>query len=122
MPARVVHFEILADNPQAAVDFYKKVFGWDVMVPQGMEQYWLATTGPNGTPGINGGIMGNHFPQKTINTIEVESLEKTLEQVIAAGGKKVHGPNQIPGVGTHTYCTDPGGNMFGILEPPQHPH
>src|SRR5438105_10085058 len=115
MPARVVHFEILADDPVAATEFYKAVFGWDIVVPQGMEQYWLVTTGPDGTQGINGGIMGNHFPQKTINTVEVESLDDTIKKVEAGGGKKVHGPNQIPGVGTHVYCTDPGGNMFGIL-------
>ncbi len=27
---RVVHFEIAVDNPQRAIDFYTKVFGWKV--------------------------------------------------------------------------------------------
>ena len=40
-----------------------------------------------------------------------------LEKVEAAGGKKVHGPNEIPGVGVHAYCADPEGNLFGILQP-----
>jgi len=25
---RVVHFELPADNPERAVEFYKKAFGW----------------------------------------------------------------------------------------------
>ncbi|MEK7806951.1 MAG: hypothetical protein AAB528_04365, partial [Chloroflexota bacterium] len=60
------------------------------------------------------------FPQQTINT--VESLEETLKKVEPAGGKKVHGPMEIPGIGTHAYCTDPGGNMIGILQPAEHHH
>ena len=28
--SRVVHFEIPADDPERAVEFYKKVFGWKI--------------------------------------------------------------------------------------------
>jgi predicted enzyme related to lactoylglutathione lyase len=75
------------------------------------------TTGPEGTPGIDGGIMGRHLPQAVINTIQVESMDETLSKIEGAGGKKVHGPEEIPGVGLHAYCADPGGNLFGIMQP-----
>jgi len=26
---RVIHFEIVADNPERAMKFYEKVFGWE---------------------------------------------------------------------------------------------
>ena len=45
---RVVHFEMLADDPDRAVAFYEAVLGWAVEVPAGMERYWLVTTGPDG--------------------------------------------------------------------------
>src|SRR5262249_60785108 len=52
---RVMHFEIHADNPERAVGFYTKVFGWSFKNWGGPMEYWLVTTGPDGQPGINGG-------------------------------------------------------------------
>jgi len=63
--------------------------------------------------------MANHFDQAVINTINVSSLEETLEQVKAHRGKLIHGPNEVPGVGTHAYCADPDGIIFGMMEPLQ---
>lgn len=113
---RPIHFEILCDNPEKAAAFYRDVLGWDITSWQG-QTYWLATTGPEGTPGINGGLMHKHLPQTVINTVDVASLEETLSKIERAGGKKVLGPNQIPGVGLHAYCADPEGNLFGVLQP-----
>jgi predicted enzyme related to lactoylglutathione lyase len=115
--ARPVHFEILSNEPEKIADFYRKVLGWEIATLNGPQAYWLVTTGPEGTPGINGGIMNRHFPQAVINTVQVDSLDQTLAQVEAAGGKKVFGPHEIAGVGLHAYCADPEGNMFGVLQP-----
>ena len=49
----------------------------------------------------------------------VDSLDETLAKVTAAGGKLVFGPNEIPYVGTHAYCEDPQGNLFGVIEEPK---
>jgi hypothetical protein len=114
---RLVHFEILAEDPQKAVDFYKSVFDWEIATWGGGEQaYWLITTGPEDVPGINGAIMGTNFPQKVINTIDVESLDEMLAKVEAAGGKMVHGPSEVPNVGMHAYCEDSQGNLFGMMQ------
>lgn len=61
--------------------------------------------------------MERHFPQAVINTIQVASMVDCLAAIESAGGKKLHGPQEIPGVGNHTYCADPEGNMFGVMEP-----
>ncbi len=97
--------------------FYRDVLGWDVSTWGGSQAYWLVTTGAEGTPGINGGLMHKHFPQPVINTVDVASLDEALRKIEQAGGRKIHGPNQIPGIGLHAYCADPEGNMFGILQP-----
>jgi uncharacterized protein len=114
---RPVHFEILADDPEVVAAFYGQVFGWEIAASHGPQPYWLVTTGPQGTPGINGGITHRQLHQAVINTVQVESVEDTLAKIGAAGGKKVHGPHDIPGVGRHAYCSDPEGNLFGILQP-----
>lgn len=114
---RLVHFEIHAEDQEDAVKFYESVFGWEIAKWGGGEQeYWLIATGPDSVAGINGAIMGDHFPQKVINTIDVESLDEMIEKVTAAGGKLVHGPNEIPGVGTHAYCEDSQGVLFGMMQ------
>jgi predicted enzyme related to lactoylglutathione lyase len=115
--SRPVHFEILANDPEKIAAFYRDVLGWQVATWGGPQNYWLVTTGPEGTLGINGGIMHRHFPQAVINTVGVASLEAAIAKVEAAGGKKVQGPNEIPGIGLHAYCTDPEGNYFGLLQP-----
>jgi predicted enzyme related to lactoylglutathione lyase len=53
---RVIHFEIHAENLQRAGHFYGELFNWkfEKYMP---EEYWLITTGPDGEPGINGGLF-----------------------------------------------------------------
>ena len=63
-----------------------------------------------------GAIMGMNLPQKVINTIDVEALDELIEKVKAAGGKLVHGPNEVPGVGMHAYCEDSQGILFGMMQ------
>lgn len=114
---RPIHFEILAGEPEKIASFYEDVFGWKTSSwPDGEQAYWLVRTGQD-APGIDGGIMGRHFEQAVINTVQVASIEGTIAKVEASGGKKVHGPEEIPQVGTHAYCADPEGNLFGILQP-----
>lgn len=113
---RAVHFEILADDPARVSSFYHDVLGWEIASWAGNQSYWLATTGPEGNPGINGGFMHRHFPQAVINTSDVESLEATIQKVEAAGGRLVHGPNDVSGIGRQAYCADPEGNLFGLME------
>ncbi len=54
---RVVFFELNADDPKRAIDFYEKVFGWLIKPMVGPKEYWLVTTGGAREPGIDGGLM-----------------------------------------------------------------
>jgi uncharacterized protein len=115
---RVVHFEIPTDNPERALDFYGKMFGWKFQKYPGPQDYWLAITGSDGQRGINGGIMRRPKGPgaATVNTVEVEDLDKSIRDAEANGGKQVVPRMAIPGVGYLAYCADPEGNVFGMMQ------
>ena len=114
---RVVHFEITADDPERAVRFYSQVFGWFVEKWQGPEDYWSCSTGEETEPGINGAIMRRPATfGGTIDTMDVDDIDKAIERVKEAGGELVQERHTIPYVGYHAYCTDTEGNVFGLMQ------
>src|ERR1051325_7856097 len=84
--ARVVHFEIAADEPQRAIDFYREVFNWKVQKWEGPQDYWLLITGDG--QGIDGGLMKRsaEFPPTT-NSIDVPSVDDFAQKILAHGGR-----------------------------------
>ena len=114
---RVVHFEIPAENPERAVEFYTKTFGWEIQKWEGPVAYWLVTTGKEGELGINGAIMARQSPEQSVaNTIDVPSADQFIDKVVANGGKLAMGKTAVPGVGYMAYLQDTEGNVFGIME------
>jgi uncharacterized protein len=114
---RVVHFEFAGEDPKRAAEFYGKVFGWTAKQFPGMEGYYVVVTGPDGTPGINGGILRHKDgAPRTVNTIQVASLDESTKAVESAGGKVVVPRMPVPGVGWLAYCTDTEGMIFGVHE------
>ena len=114
--SRVIHFELAADNPERAVQFYSKVFGWQINKWEGQD-YWLVTTGESSTPGIDGAIMPRD-PQRPpiVNTIGVDSLDDSVAMTAANGGTVLEPKMSIPGVGYFAYCLDTEGNPFGLMQ------
>ena len=113
---RVIHFEINADDPKRAIDFYKKVFNWKIEKWKGPTDYWLVTTGDPKQPGIDGAIMERMKKATTIDTIDVPSVDEYAAKIVKAGGKQMSKKTAIPGVGYFSYCVDTEGNIFGIME------
>src|SRR4051794_34547938 len=89
---RVVHFEIHAGDPERAANFYRLVFGWSITKWDGPVDYWLVGTGPDNEPGIDGAILQRRGEIDGLAviayvcTIDVTSLDETVEKVAAAGG------------------------------------
>jgi predicted enzyme related to lactoylglutathione lyase len=114
---RVVHFEIPADNPERAVEFYSNVFGWSVNKWEGPMDYWLIISGGSDEPGIDGAIIKREEMVTTVvNTVSVPSVDEFMTKVTTNGGKVLMPKTAVPGVGHFTYCQDTEGNMFGIIE------
>ena len=116
--SRVIHFEITAEDPERAVRFYSRVFGWNIEKWEETTDYWLVSTGKD-SPGIDGAIMPRSELTGTVNTIEVPSLDSFLGKILENGGKVITDPMPIPNVGYFAYCRDTEGNAFGVMQPDQ---
>ncbi len=112
---RVVHFEMVGDDPERMVKFYQTVFGWKAQKYGGPLEYWLVSTGGKDEPGIDGGFgRRTKADEGTVNTITVPDIKASLAAVERNGGKVTHALHAIPGVGWQAYCVDTEGNLFGI--------
>lgn len=113
---RIVHFEMHSSDPQQSNAFFQDVFGWKMSKWEGPTEYWLVETGAEGTPGINGGLLRSQDNQpRTVNTLQVASVDEAMQKVRDHGGNVVVDKMAITGVGYLAYCTDPTGVLFGIM-------
>ena len=121
---RPIHFEIHAANPDRAIAYYRELFGWKFDKWEGPMPYWLVTTGDDGTPGINGGLMqrmgGAPADGAAVNawvcTVDVESVDEMVARSSAQGGTVAMPRMAVPGVGWLAYVKDPEGNILGLMQ------
>ena len=98
------------------------MFGWEINKYDGSTDYWLITTGPEGEPGINGGMMRREAkrdgpsPTAYVCTVDVPSIEEYMTKVTEKGGTVTTPKMPIPGSGWFAYCVDTEGNQFGIMQ------
>ncbi len=120
---KIVHFEIPADDIERAKKFYKNVFGWEIVSIPDMG-YNILRTGPTSDDGmphekgfINGGMLQrNECVKNPVVTINVEDIEKSLEEIKKAGGKIVKEPMKIGNMGLAAYFQDTEGNVVGLWQ------
>ena len=115
---RPVHFEIPAEDAKRATKFFTDVFGWTFQTWGGDDAgYYLAETGPEGSPGINGAVMQRRDPaQPIVNSIDVPSVDEYIKKVEAAGGVIVVPKQAVPSVGYMAYFKDTEGNIHGLWQ------
>lgn len=114
---RIIHFDIPADDPARAQKFYQDVFGWKFDKWNGPMEYWMAKTGDDKQPGINGGLAKRMPGQAGMtNTIDVPSVDEFAKKIESKGGKVIVPKMAIPGVGYFAQCLDTEGNCFGIIQ------
>jgi predicted enzyme related to lactoylglutathione lyase len=120
--ARVIHFEIHAEDPERGIAFYQRLLGWSFTRWEGPFDYWLVTTGPDSEPGINGGLlrrMGAIDGQAVIAyvcTVDVPSVDEAVAKAVELGGVVALEKMPIPGVGWLAYVKDTEGNIFGMMQ------
>jgi predicted enzyme related to lactoylglutathione lyase len=119
---RPIHFEIHAENPQRAIDFYTALFSWKFEQWAG-QPYWLVMTGDKTTPGIDGGLLPRRGPAPAdmaavnafVCTIDVADVDASSKRVVELGGTIALPKMPIPTVGWLAYGKDTEGNLFGMM-------
>jgi predicted enzyme related to lactoylglutathione lyase len=123
----VVHFEMPYENRDRMAKFYQSAFGWQTqLLGEDMGNYVLAVTtesteaGPTKPGAINGGFYGKKpdYPMQYPSVvIAVDDLKKSTAKILAAGGKVLGEPWDIPGVGQYVSFVDSEGNRVSMLQP-----
>jgi predicted enzyme related to lactoylglutathione lyase len=116
---KICYLEMPATDPAESAAFYSKVFGWRVRqrgdgatafddTTGEVSGAWVVTRPPSSNPGLLFYIM-------------VDSVEVTVEAVIAAGGVIVQ-PLGVDAPEITARFRDPGGNIIGLYQQPSKPH
>jgi predicted enzyme related to lactoylglutathione lyase len=116
----VVHFEILGKDGEKLKKYYSDMFGWAISSDNPMN-YGVIAREENLSPegiGIGGGIMGMVGNEGYVTFyVAVENCEAALAKAEELGGKRLMGPDEVPGQGIAIgHFQDPEGHMVGVLE------
>ena len=106
-------------DPEAAVAFYRRLFGWefkDVMPPEAEGKYFIAQL-HGGDVAAVGSIPGSMPAPAMWNTyVWVDSADQTAAKVRDAGGVVVMSPFDVMDAGRMAGFTDPEGALFWVWQ------
>jgi predicted enzyme related to lactoylglutathione lyase len=120
----VAWHELTADDPEAALEFYKTLFGWEVVgqVPMGGDvgTYYLFGSG---TTQLGGAFnRPKHLPPtwpRWLVYLRVPSVTAAVAAVAAAGGQLLNGPREVPGGSWVAQVVDSHGVPIALSGPKQ---
>jgi hypothetical protein len=123
-PGTIGWHELYTTDLDGGFDFYNKLFGWTKVHDMDMGQmgtYRIFDEGDHQQMG-DGGMMTKP-PNIPVSCwgfyFNVDSISAAIERVKAAGGKVVHGPNEVPGGAWIVNAQDPQGAMFSLVSSKQ---
>jgi uncharacterized protein len=110
-------------DPDAAVEFYSGLFGWevtDVMPPGSESKYLVARIRGRDVAAISGPPPGAP-PMATWNSyVWVDSADEAAEKVRGAGGQVMMEPFDVMESGRMAVFADPEGAVFSVWQPKEH--
>lgn len=116
-----IYFEIQADDPARAANFYRAVFGWEFIKEENLPVEYLRIRGngfggailkrPTDAPPIGAGT--NAF----VCSFEVPNFDWVAKIISENGGIVALPKFAVPGVCWQGYFLDPENNTFGLFQP-----
>ncbi|RVU15997.1 VOC family protein [Methylobacterium oryzihabitans] len=123
-----VWYELMTTDPDAARDFYAAVIGWSARDWGGQgPRYTIMSAGERMVAGVMAlpdEARAAGVPPCWIGSIAADDADAATDRLVAAGGRLLRAPEDIPGVGRFSVVADPGGGTFQLLataEPPGPP-
>ena len=115
MKHTIVHFEIPADDVDRAKVFYTQLFGWQVSLAEGYDDYWFIQMGDE--QDLAGALMKRQAPDHgPVSYVQVESAADYAAKVETLGGTVIVPQSPVPGMGWFVHCQDIEGNLFALWE------
>jgi uncharacterized protein len=119
----VVHFEILGKDADKTQKYYSELFGWEIeALPfENPTQYGIVKREGNTTAegvGIGGGVGATpeNYSGHVTFYVAVPDVEAALASAERLGGKRMMGPDQVPGGPVIGLFQDPDGNTVGVVQ------
>ncbi|MDQ6817294.1 MAG: VOC family protein [Actinomycetota bacterium] len=119
----VVHFEVIGRDGEKLRAYYSQLFGWEIDASNPMGYGMVSREGNTSAEGIgigggiSGAMQGNEdYPGHVTFYIEVPDVEEALAKAETLGGKRMMGPDQVPGGPTIGLFTDPEGHLIGVVK------
>ena|SRR6187399_866851 len=111
---KICYIEMPAYDSARSADFYNKVFGWNVRVRGDGHLAFDDTVGE-----VSGSFVTGRPPALPglLFYIMVDSVEKTLDDVVTHGGTIVQ-PIGVDAPEITARFLDPGGNVIGLYQQP----
>jgi uncharacterized protein len=112
--------DTLAPDPQAAMRFYERLFGWEFEGPgqtpgEPPGQYFVARLRGRDVAGV--GSVADESVGSAWNTyLSVTSVDDVVARATAAGAVLLAGPIQASPAGRLAVLADPAGAVFGVWE------
>jgi predicted enzyme related to lactoylglutathione lyase len=118
----VVHFEVVGKDGEKLKGYYSELFGWEIDSNNPMNYGVVPRDGNTNAEGagIGGGVFGSpgDYEGHVTFYVEVPDVEAALAKAESLGGKRLMGPDEVPGAGiTLGQFTDPEGHMIGVVSP-----
>jgi uncharacterized protein len=110
-------------DPEAAVAFYRGLFGWDfedVTPPGAPLRYFLALLRGAAVAGVASQPEGTQRPVAWDTYVWVEDADAVAARVGAAGGSVLSEPTDVGDAGRAALCADPEGAAFCLWQAKEH--
>lgn len=111
--------ELMTSDPEAACDFYGKLFGWKVeRSGTSGRLYHVLKVGDASVGGIMGKPPGTpaDMPSMWGCYVTVKSVDETLAAVRRLGGGVLMEPMEVQGVGRMAVIRDPQGAVLSVIQ------
>ncbi|MDJ0380602.1 VOC family protein [Streptomyces sp. G-G2] len=123
-PGTPCWIDLMVPDQQAALDFYRDLFGWQGEIgPAETGGYSVCTLKGKPVAGIMkamnpDGTVPDPMPPTVWTTyLSTDAIDATLKSVTDAGGTVMMGPMDVMDIGRMAVITDPTGAVVGLWQP-----
>jgi uncharacterized protein len=118
MHGQFVWYELTTPDVDAARRFYPRFTGWGTQPFDKDYTMWTSGGVPiGGVFRLTDEMRQQGIPPNWMPYVESANVDETAAKATSLGGRVVHGPADIPGVGRYAVLQDPQGAAFGVYKP-----